>query len=491
MQTIKSGHQTIPGFSLPIFTVDEIKTLHQSTLKVLEKTGVKVESAKALEIFYNAGANVEGNGKTGIVKFPAHMVEECIKSTPGNITYHGRKPEHSFRISKRHVGFSTFGECIQVIDPVTRQIGPSSKSALGKAALMVDSLDLISVLERPLGSLDKSPETQALHNFEAMVSNTSKHIFMGCNSKENAKKIFEMAAVCVGGMDQFREKPIVTAFITPTSPLELAKNCCDVIIECAKAGVGVAPISMLLSGATAPATLAGAIVQHNAEILSAIALAQMTKKGTHCTYSSSSTIMDLRFSTPCVGAPEFGIISAGLAKLADYYDLPSWVGGGHSDSKLPDAQAAYEASLTATVSALSGANLIYGAGSLESGLTFDFAKLLMDSELFNNIYKVLKGIEINEHTLALDLIHEVGPAGEYLTRQHTFNYMRQMSTSSLFDRRNREKWMKSSNGKDLTTRAYEKANDILNTHKPLELPHGTAIEMQGIIKEYETSTLKV
>ena len=247
---------------------------------------------------------------------------------------------------------------------------------------------------------------------------------------------------------------------------------------------------MVLSGATAPATLAGAIIQHNAEVLSAIALAQLTKKGSHCTYASCSTIMDLRFSTPAVGAPEYGIISAGLAKLARFYDLPSWVGGGHSDSKLPDAQAAYEASLTATISALSGANLIYSAGCLESGLTFDFAKLLMDSELINNICKVLKGIEINKKTMALDLIREVGPAGEFLTCQHTFDHMRQMSTSSLFDRRNREKWMEVSKGKDLTTRAYEEANHILKIHKPLELPDGAAKEMKNIIKEYEIAILE-
>ena len=246
---------------------------------------------------------------------------------------------------------------------------------------------------------------------------------------------------------------------------------------------------MVLSGATAPATLAGAIVQHNAEVLSAISLAQLTRKGTPCTYASCSTIMDLRFSTPAVGAPEYGIISAGLAKLARFYDLPSWVGGGHSDSKLPDAQAAYESSLTATVSALSGANFIYGAGCLESGLTFDFAKLLMDSELIHNIHKVLKGIEINKKTMAIDLIQEVGPAGEFLTRQHTFDHMRQMSTSSLFDRRNRDKWMEVTQGKDLTTRAYEEAIHILKTHKALELPKGADEAMRDIIKEYETSVL--
>ncbi|WP_457552971.1 [trimethylamine--corrinoid protein] Co-methyltransferase [Desulfobacula sp.] len=487
MEAIKSGHKAIPGFSLPIFTDDEIHTLHQATLDLLEKTGVKVESEQALEIFDGSGAKVNKKGNTGIVKIPGHIIEECIQSTPGNITYHGRKQEHGYRIKPGHVGFSTFGECIKVIDPETRLIEPASKKALGKASLLVDYLDQIVLLERPMGSLDKPAMTQSLHNFEAMVSNSSKHIFMGCNSGQNARKIFELAAVCMEGTDKFRDNPIITSFVTPTSPLELVHSCCDVIIESARAGVGVAPISMVLSGATAPVTLAGAIVQHNAEVLSAITLAQLTKKGTHCTYASCSTIMDLRFSTPAVGAPEFGIISAGLAKLARFYDLPSWVGGGHSNSKIPDAQAAYEAALTATVSALSGANIIYGAGCLDSGLTFDFSKLVMDSELIDNIFQVLKGIEVNEKTIALNIIHEAGPGGEFLTRQHTFDHMRQMSRSSLFDRRNRDKWMELTNGKDLTSRAYEKASHILETHKPMALPSGAAQTMKEIIKDYEKS----
>ncbi len=487
MEKIKSGHKTIPGFSLPIFTDDEINILHQATLDLLEKTGVKVESEEALEIFHDSGAKINQKENTGIVKIPGHLIEECIKSAPGDITYHGRKQEHGYKISQGHVGFSTFGECIKVIDPETRLIQGASKKALGKASLLVDYLDQIVLLERPMGSLDKPAMTQAIHNFEAMVTNSSKHIFMGCNSGANARKIFEMAAVCMGGPDKFREKPIITSFVTPTSPLELVQSCCDVIIESARAGVGVAPISMVLSGATAPATLAGAIVQHNAEVLSAIALAQLTKKGTHCTYASCSTIMDLRFSTPAVGAPEYGIISAGLAKMARFYNLPSWVGGGHSDSKIPDAQAAYEAGLTATISALSGANIVYGAGCLDSGLTFDFSKLIMDSELIDNIFHVMKGIEVNEETIALDIIHEAGPGGEFLTKQHTFEHMRQMSRSSLFDRRNRDKWMEQTKGKDLTSRAYEKANQILDTHKPLALPKGADLEMKKIIKEYEGS----
>lgn len=218
-----------------------------------------------------------------------------------------------------------------------------------------------------------------------------------------------MAAACAGGMDKFRERPIVTAFVCPTSPLTLVQNCCDVIVECARGGVGLAIIPMALSGATAPVTLAGTIVQHNAEVLGALILAQLTRRGTpHL--PSCSTIMDLRFTTTAVGAPEYGIISAGLARLARYYRLPSWVGGGHSDSKLPDAQAAYEFSLTAAVAALAGANIVYGAGCLESGLTFDYAKLLMDAEQIRNIFQVLKGIDVSDETIALMLSKLWAPA---------------------------------------------------------------------------------
>lgn len=484
-RTSKAGIEAVTGFGLKVFSRDELDALHYATLELMWKAGFKVESKEAFDIFIDAGATGEWHQHYGIVKIPPYVVEDCIRWAPRTVVYYGRDPKDDYVLEPHRVGFSTFGECIQVIDIDTREVRSSVKSDLAGATLLCDYLDEIAVVERALCSSDQCPDTQTLHNYEAMVTNTSKHCLLAFGTGENAKKILEMAASCVGGMDKFLERPIVTAFVCPTSPLTLVKNCCDVIIECARAGAGIAIIPMDLAGATSPATLAGTIVQHNAEVLSAIVLAQLTRKGTPCTYSSCTTMMDLRFTTTAVGAPEYGIIGAGLAKMAQYYQLPCWVGGGHSDSKLPDAQAAYEGAVTATVSALSGANVVYGAGCLESGLTFDYAKMMMDAEMIRNIYQVIRGIPVNDETIALDVMQEVGPGGEYMTHMHTFQHMKGLSQSQLFDRRNRAAWLESSGGKDLTERAYEAAKKVLETHKPVPLRQGAAEAMKSIIDDYE------
>ena len=472
-------------FGLEVFTDDQIRTLHQATLDVLDDVGIKVESEEALEIFHGAGARVERLEDHGVVRFPPGLIEACIGSAPSRIVYHGREAKDDYVLESGKVGFTTFGECVQIIDPVTRQVRPTTKDDLGKITRTCDHLEEIVVVERPVGSLEQFAPTQPLHNYEAMVTNTSKHLFLGFYSAENAKRIAQMAAACVGGMENFRRRPTVTAFVCPTSPLVLVKMCCDVIIQCARLGIGVSPISMVLAGATSPATLAGSLVVHNAEVLGAIALAQLTVEGTPCTYASCSTIMDLRFGIPATGAPELGMLSAGLTKLAQCYELPCWMGGGLSDSKLPDSQAAHEFALTATVAALSGANFVYGAGALESGLTFDYAKLVMDCEQIRRIQHLRRGISVDGETLALAIIREVGAGGEYLTHQHTYENMRTLSQSDLFDRRNRSVWMNKTSGKDLTERAYEKAAHILATHEPASLPEGAAETMRTIIAEYE------
>jgi trimethylamine--corrinoid protein Co-methyltransferase len=472
-------------FGFKVFTDDQVRTLHQATLDVLQDVGIKVESEEALEIFHGAGAKVERLQEQGVVKFPSDLIEACIRAAPSRIVYYGRDPKDDYAVESGKVGFTTFGECVQIIDPGTRQVRSTNKDDLGKISRVCDRLEEIVVLERPVGAVEQFAPTQPLHNYEAMVSNTSKHIFLGFYSAENAKRIAQMAAACVGGMETLRKRPIVTAFVCPTSPLVLVKMCCDVVIACARLGIGVSPISMVLAGATSPATLAGSVVVHNAEVLAAIALAQLTVKGTPCTYASCSTIMDLRFGIPATGAPEHGMMSAGLAELAQYYELPCWMGGGLSDSKLPDSQAAHEFALTGTVAALSGANFVYGAGALESGLTFDYAKLIMDCEQIRRIQHLQRGIPVNDETLALDIIKGVGPGGEYLTHQHTLENMRALSRSDLFDRRSRSAWINKTGGKDLTERAYEKAAHILATHEPLPLLDGAAAAMRAIIAEYE------
>ncbi|MEW6081890.1 MAG: trimethylamine methyltransferase family protein [Bacillota bacterium] len=488
-RSARTGVTLASGFGLLALTRDQLDSLHYATLEVFRNTGIKVDSEEAVEMFHGAGAKVERRPGQTIVKIPPYVVEDCIQWTPSTTVYYGREPEDDFVAEPNRVGFSTFGECVKVIDIHTRQARRSVKEDVAQVTRVCDYLDEISVMERPLCSSDCLPATQPLHNLDALLNNTSKHVFTGAGNGANCRKMVEMAAASVGGAEVFRERPNLTVFVCPTSPLMLVEECCEAIIETARGGAGVAVIPMALAGATSTVTLAGTLVTHNAETLSALVLAQLARKGTACTYCSMSTIMDLRLMVGAVGSPEHGMISAGAINLAQYYRLPSWVGGGVSDSKIPDAQSGYEYTLNAVLGALAGANIVYGVGALEMGLTIDFAKLILDAEMIRYIRKVTGGIDFSDETLALDLIHQVGPAGEFMTSEHTFRHMRKQSQPRLFDRRTRNAWS-AEGSRDAAERAYEEAQHILKTHKPIPMVAGAAQTIRAIIEDYEAEILR-
>lgn len=485
-----AGFNKFSGLGLTLFSDQELEAIHFATLQVLHRTGIKVESKEALEMFHDAGADVSRYGGFGIAKIPDQLVSDCLASTPHTGTYYGRRPEDDYRTDENRTSFSAgFGEHVKIIDLETGQLRDTVKQDLAQITRIQDSIDVISIVERAACSGDKNPASQSVHNYEAMVNNTSKHCFLGFNGGRNARKIIEVAKVAAGGEKAFLDRPIVTVFVCPTSPLSLVQECCESIIECARGGVGIASMPMSLSGATAPATLGGVIVQHNAEVLSSLILTQTVRKGTPFTYCGCSTIMDMRFATSPVGIPEMAILSAAWAKLAQYYQLPCLVGGCASDSKLPDSQQAYDFSLTATTAAFAGADIIFGIGAIDSVITFDYAAMITGAEQAERILNTMEGIDLSDSMMALDVIHEAGPGGEYLTKKHTFDHCRNMSQSKLFNRQTREGWQRSTAGRDLSERAYEKAREIIANHKPIALPENVSEEISHIVDEYDLELL--
>jgi trimethylamine--corrinoid protein Co-methyltransferase len=481
----RSGIGTTAGFGLGAFSKDELDSIHYATLQIFQDTGIKVMNEEALEILHGGGCDVERFNGYGIVKIPSYVVEECAFWAPRSIVYDAREPDKDFVAEPNRVGFTTFGGCINVVDPHTREIRPATKKDCGEIARVCDSLDEICMVTRSVNSTDVPQDVLSVHNLDALLRNTGKHIFLGADSPRSLEVMIQLASAATGGRDNFIKRPSFTPSICPISPLTLPDNSCNVIISSARSGLGVLVLPMALSGGTSSATLAGTLVTHNTEVLSGIILAQLTKKGVACTYGSTSTILDLRFGTSAIGSPEYGMINASIAKLAQYYRLPSYVGGGASDSKIPDIQSGYEFTLSATMTALAGGNIVFGSGVLEQGLTIDFAKLVMDAEMIRMIQVAIGGIEISDDKLAMDVIHEVGPGGAYITHEHSLRSMRSQSHSKLFDRRSRSDWMEVSNGASMRERAYEAAIEIIQNHKPFPLPVGASETMDDIIKEFE------
>jgi trimethylamine--corrinoid protein Co-methyltransferase len=315
-----------PGFSLSSLTDDELEAIHLATLEVLQQTGLFVETREALDVFDGAGAQIDRKNK--IVKIPPYLVDDAIRSAPSKILLAGRNPENDKIIEPDRVHFTNFSEGVKVIDPYTGERRAPTKADLANAAKVVDYLSDIDVCEKAVGANDAPPETIPLHNAEAMLANTTKHCCVGPGDGFLLKKLVKMAAAIVGGLKALKERPILSFTTCPVSPLQLIKECCEIIMASARTGSVINILSMAMAGGTAPVSLAGTLVTHNAEVLGGITLNQLVAKGAPVIYGSSTTAMDLKRGTASVGTPECAMISGAVARLARYYALPSYVAGG-------------------------------------------------------------------------------------------------------------------------------------------------------------------
>ncbi len=323
---LKAGKRRNAGLSMEVLTDDECNEIHLATLEVLKDTGVFCESETALDLYESGGCNIDR--QNSVVKFPNWVVEDAIRTAAATLHACGRVPEDDVALEDGRVSFTNFGEGIRFVDPYTGEHHDSTKADLEKTVRMIDYLEHIDTCERALCSHDKPPEVQALHNAEAMLSNTTKHHWLGPVDAFQARKIVEMCAAIVGSREKLRERPLVTFVTCPISPLKLPQHHTDIIMEGAKSGLGVLVIGMALSGGSSPVHLAGTLVIQNCEMLSSLVLDQLTAKGAPFLYGSSTCPMDLRMATATVGSPETGVIGAAVARLARYYSLPCFVAGG-------------------------------------------------------------------------------------------------------------------------------------------------------------------
>ena len=320
-----AGKNLSSGLSLNILTDDELDEIHYGTLEVLNETGVFVEDENALDLFEEGGAFVDRYTK--IVKIPPVMVEDAIRSAPPKVVLYGRDPKHDIVLEKTRVYFTNFSEGVKVNDPYTGENRSPLKQDLIDSARVIDALPEIDFCEKALGAHDVNQNTVPLHNAEAYLTNTTKHCAFGPGNGKFLNKIIKMGEAISGGAKEFKKRPLVSFTTCPVSPLKLISDCCEIIIEAAKNNVVCNILSMAMAGGTSPVTLAGTLVNHNAEVLSGITLAQLTRRGAPVIYGSSTTAMDLKLASASVGTPECAVISGAVARLARYYALPSYVAG--------------------------------------------------------------------------------------------------------------------------------------------------------------------
>ena len=314
------------GWGLRTFTRDALDELHAATLDVLRTTGVSVDCDEALDILEKGGCWT--NKKTRVARFPDHVVNQAISLCPSHILLAGRDPENDFMMGGKQVGFTNFGVGVLTEDLETGEIRNSTKEDVADIARVVDALPHMDVLTSPVIARDKPDESYDLHMAEAALVNCSKHYASDSEDGPRTKLLIEMAAAVAGGLEELKQRPIMSFGVCPTSPLQIGGPSAEVVIEAARNWIPCDVLSMVMAGASSPISLSGALVVHNAEVLAGIVLAQLTNPGAPVIYGSSSTTMDMKQATAVVGVPEMAMISAGAADLANFYGLPSYVAGG-------------------------------------------------------------------------------------------------------------------------------------------------------------------
>ncbi len=453
------------GGQLKLFNEQNMESIHESVVDLLENTGIKVNSEKAFRIFKNNGAAADEENK--IIRIPRAMLEDAVEKAPSKVTLYGREEKNDLLLENARTHLGTGGTVMYTLDMDTGKRRPTTTHDIRDYALMADALENISFFVINNYPADVEEENVDVNRFYWAMTHTSKHVMGGMYTMKGLKEAIKVAEEVAGGKEKLRERPFVSFITLMVSPLVMDSTYTDYLIEVASQGLPLAVPSEPLAGATSPVTIGGTISINLAESLAGLVLVQLINPGNPTLIGTTSSIMDMQQGVYVGGAIESALINAGCAQMAQYYKLPIYATGGMSDSKLNDSQAGYESAVTGMTVALSGANYIHDAfGLLEHCTTLSYSKMVTDNEIVGNVYRVMRGVEINSNSLATDVIKDVGPAGHFLAHTHTFeNVRKEFYIPTLSDRKVRMSW-EASGSKDSATRAHGIAQQILEKHKP-------------------------
>lgn len=440
-----------------------VQKIDYAALQILERTGVAVKSEKAQAMLRKAGCEVDK--KSAVVKFPETLVLEMAGKNDRAVVFYGRTRKHDARLDFEHVHVCSDGNGTMAMDFETRQRRESRKSDVANAARVTDALKGHGINWPSVTSQDVPMGTRHIHDLQATLENTEKHATLATDTLDwEVEDVLELAAAAAGGEDEFRKRPFLSSIHTSSSPLVIEGEGLEAGFVAADGGMPICFYVMPGPGSTGPATLAGSVAVAVAEALAGNTIFQLYRPGTAYVFSCGIAVLDMKASTRAGGGPEHGLTSAAYAQMAHHYGFPALVGGFVSTAKEPDEQAAYEKFASAVMPIMAGADMIAGIGLLEDCRTVWLEQLIIDSEISEIIGRMARGIDVNEDTLALDVVDRVGPGKDYLGQRHTMERFRtEHFIPTVSDRSSYDTWV-AKGSKTTLQRAGEEVKRILRDH---------------------------
>lgn len=468
------------GGQLGFLSEDQVHRIHEGSLRVLAKTGIATDSPAIQDAFAGAGAHVAR--AEGRIRIPDDIVEAALKTAPATVVLHGRSPEKDILVEGRRLYFGLGGSPTpHYRESGTGRVRVPGREDVARGAVLGDALENIHFVMSLAGAYDCPAGAHFLYEYAALVANTVKPIVYCAPGRVQAARLLEMAAAVAGGESELRAGCPVTLFAESLSPLCLPRYC-ESMIEFAAIGAPILFAPSPMMGATSPVTLAGHLVVGHAEALAGVCFAQILRPGTPVIYGPHTPVLDMGTARSTYGASEQTVARAGVAQLGRFCGLPSWGTGGGTDSKCPDAQAGAEIAMSIFINVLAGLNLTQGIGTTAGGDYGCLENALIGHEIIGMALHAVKGITVDDESLALDLIDEIGPRGDYLSDPHTLAFFRrEMYFPRLFDRRSPIAWEEA--GRLATDAASApEVERILSEHSPEPLSDPVRQSLADILK---------
>ncbi len=445
----------------------DCQAIFDTALLILDELGMGEAPEVLVKQAVSSGARVNASGR---LCFPPEMVQDAVASACKTFTFYGRDPKHDFEVGGDKVYFGTGGAAVQTLDLDSSEYRPSTLQDLYDFARLTDTLSNVSWFTRCCVATDLPDNFELDTNTAyALLKGTTKPVGTSFFIDEYVDPIVDMFDTALGGKGRFAQRPFCKAHISPViSPLRYGEDAVLVALACMRRGMPLNNIIAAQSGATSPATLAGMLAATLAETLAALLMVDVFERGYPMIFSNWPFTIDLRTGSFAGSGGEISLLNAAAAQLSNWLGLPSGVAASMSDAKAVDAQMGLEKALSSLATGLAGSNMIYeSSGMMASLLGASFEAFLIDDEMLSHVYRILRGIEVNEDTLGFNAIADtVKGEGHFLGHTHTMEAMqRDHYYPKLSDRIDPRSWQQE--GKtDMWQRAKVQAKDILRQHHP-------------------------
>ncbi len=466
------------SIQVQVLSEQEIQDIHDASLRILAKTGVRIHHDGMVRRLADAGARTDAAER--VVRLPGSLVMDCVERATKQYALHGRGEQVARFGHGDMVLMSSPGQYAWVDTDGTRR--PPTRRDLQDAIRLGDALPNVTIVGAMAVVADVPAAYRDVYLTAELVKGTTKPTRCFVSNGRSAEYVLEIYRTVAGGAEALRQRPMIETFLEPISPLQLPGDGIDVLMAFLAAGQTASFGPMAMTMGTAPATLAGTLAQENAEILASLVVTQVLAPGTPVTYGGIPHVMDPRTSICSFGSPEQALMGVAMVQIARSYGLPSYINVGITDAKRLDVQAGIEKGETLALGALAGADTFGHAGICGTDHGASLAWLAVDDELMAYTKRIRRGFTVGEETLATDVVDAVGPGGNYLTQEHTVRHFRQevWSPGSAWTRASWDQWVEQG-ARTMGEWAQVRVDELLASHEPDPIDPALAREVDAIV----------